>query len=101
MPDGPCVWQKSVKAALPEGPALIIKGVHRCGSKAYIELLVSLLDGDTKLRSACVPLLGLEGADLERVMRERGAERVRVFGGYQDQPYHRQKSVDLVLVAEK
>ncbi len=101
MPDGPCVWQKSIQTTLPEGPALIIKGVHRCGSRAYIELLVSLLASDTKLRSASVPFLGLEATDLERLLRESGAERVRVFGGYQDRPYDRQKSVDLVLVAEK
>ena len=101
MPDGPCVWQKGLRTALPDGPALIIKGVHRCGSRAYIELLVNLLESDTKMRSAGVPFLGLEGADLERVMREGGADRVRVFGGYQDQTYDRQKSADLVLVAEK
>ncbi len=101
MPDGPCVWQKSVRTTLPEGSALIVKGVHRCRDRAYIELLVSLLEGDTKIRSTCVPLLGLEVANMERLMREYGAARTSVFGGYQDQPYDRQKSVDLVLVAGK
>jgi SAM-dependent methyltransferase len=101
MPNGPCVWQKGVQTTLPDGPALIIKGVHRCGDRAYVELLVNLLESDTKMRSTCVPFLGLVAADLERVMRETGAKRVNVFGGYQDQPYDPQKSVDLVLVAEK
>jgi SAM-dependent methyltransferase len=101
MPDGPCLWQKSVRVTLPDGPSLIIKGVHRCGGRAYIELLVSSLEGDTKIRSTCVPFLGLEAVNLERVMRAHGAARVSVFGGYQDQPYDPQKSVDLVLVAEK
>jgi len=101
MPDGPCVWQRGVSTTLPDGPSLIIKGVHRCGDRAYVELLVSLLEGETKLRSTCVPFLGLESTDLERMMRECGAGRVRVFGGYQGEPYDREKSVDLMLVAEK
>jgi SAM-dependent methyltransferase len=101
MPDGPCVWQKSVRAALPDGPALIMKGVHRCGDKAYIELLVSSLEDEIKMHSTCIPFFGVEAADLERVMKESGADRVSIFGGYKDQPYDRLKSIDLVLVAEK
>jgi len=101
MPDGPCVWQKGVRTTLSDEPALIIKGVHRCGDRAYIELLVNLLECDTKMRSTCVPFLALDLADLERVMRESGAERISVYGGYQDQPYDPRKNVDLVLVAER
>jgi SAM-dependent methyltransferase len=94
MPNGPCVWQKGVRATLPDGPSLIIKGVHRCGDRAYVELLVNPLESNTKMRSSCVPFL-------ERVMRASGAERISVFGGYQDQPFDRLKSTDLVLIAEK
>lgn len=101
MPDGPCVWQKSVRTTLPDGAALVIKGVHRCGDQAYVELLVSLLEGDARLRSTCVPFMGFESEALERAMRESGAEGVRVFGGYAGQPFDRAKSIDLVLVAEK
>jgi len=101
LPDGPCVWHKDVRATLQDGPALIIKGVHRCGPRAYIELLVGYLEGNAKMRSDCVPLLGLEASDLEHHMREHGASRVSIFGGYQNQPYDRQKSADLVIVAEK
>ena len=33
LPDGPCVWQKCRRTALPQGEVLITKGVHRCGGR--------------------------------------------------------------------
>ena len=33
--------------------------------------------------------------------RAAGAGEMRFFGGYQDQPYDRPQSVDLLMVAEK
>jgi len=33
--------------------------------------------------------------------RRAGAARVEVFGGYQQQPYNRQQSIDLLIVSEK
>ena len=101
LPDGPCVWQKSACATLPDGPALIIKGVHRCGGRAYVDLLVNSLESDRKMRTDCVPFLGLEATDLVRLMQASGAIRVSIFGGYQDQPYDRHRSTDLIVVAEK
>ena len=41
LSDGPCVWQKCRRAALPQGDVLILKGVHRCGRQGYVELLVA------------------------------------------------------------
>lgn len=101
LPDGPCVWQRSVRTTRPEGPALLIKGVHRCGGRAYVELLVRGLEAESRMRAESVPFLGLEAADLEQAMRAHGATRVGLFGGYHDQPYDRLQSADLILVAEK
>ena len=53
------------------------------------------------MRSESTPFLGLEASDLDRVARAAGAKEVAIFGGYQDQPYDRRQSVDLVMVAEK
>jgi SAM-dependent methyltransferase len=101
LPDGPSVWQKCRRAALPTGDVLIIKGVHRCGTRGYVDLLVSDPSAGTLLQSECVGFLGLESADLERMARRAGAAGVTFVGGYQDQPYDRQQSVDLVMVAER
>ena len=104
LPDGPCVWQKCQRTTLPHsspGELLILKGVHRCGNRGYVELVVTNLSGDTTMQSESTPFLGLEAADLERMARSAGARTVALFGGYQDQPYDPLKSVDLVMVAEK
>jgi SAM-dependent methyltransferase len=101
LPDGPCVWQKCQKATLSQNEVLILKGVHRCGPRGYVELIVADLSGSAPLRSESTPLFGIEAPELERMTKEAGAKKVTLFGGYQDQPYERQASVDLVLVAEK
>jgi len=137
LPDGPCVWQKCRRAALPasapddshkgtdvlfadkgshavnhlpspssvppfsSGDVLILKGVHRCGDRGYVELIVTDLSGNAAMRSEATPFLGLEASELDRMARTAGAKEVAIFGGYQDQPYDRQQSVDLLIVAEK
>lgn len=99
LADGPCLWQKSVRAKLPPGEVLILKGVHRCGKQGYVDL--ALLDpaSGQLLHSESLPFLGLEAENLEHQARQAGAGHVEFFGGYQGQPYQRGKSVDLVMVA--
>ena len=99
LPDGPCVWQKCLRAVLPPADVLILKGVHRCGSRGYVDLIV--VGQDKIAHHESVPFLGLEPEPLERAMLQAGARRVSRFGGYQEQPYNRQESVDLLLIAEK
>jgi hypothetical protein len=53
------------------------------------------------MRSESTPFLGLDPADLDRMARAGGAKKIAIFGGYQDQPYDRQQSVDLLMVVEK
>jgi hypothetical protein len=45
--------------------------------------------------------LGLEASDLDRMAQAAGARTVAMFGGYKDESYEPQQSVDLVMVAEK
>ena len=101
LPDGPCVWQKCRRTALAQREVLIIKGVHRCGTRGYVDLVVTALDAGAEMRSESVPFLGLEAAQLEQMARQSGAGQVSFAGGYQEQPYDRQASTDLVMVAEK
>jgi SAM-dependent methyltransferase len=137
LPDGPCVWQKSRRVALPpavpgaavggtqplfadkglhavdhlpsvspvpaasSADALILKGVHRCGNRGYVDLIVTDLAGNAAMRSESTRLLGLEAAELDRMAKAVGAKKITIFGGYQDQPYEPQKSVDMVMVADK
>jgi SAM-dependent methyltransferase len=101
LPDGPCVWQKCQRTALPRGEVLIVKGVHRCGSRGCLELVVANLAGSAPMKSESLALLAFEASELEGMARAAGAREVRLFGGYQDQTYDRQASDDLIVVAEK
>ena len=101
LPDGPCVWQKCRRATLPQGEVLIVKGVHRSGVRGYVELIVAGLSGQRPLQTECVPWLGLEVADLQSMLEAAGAGEIRFFGGYQDQPYDRAQSVDLLMMAKR
>lgn len=101
LPEGPCVWQKCKRATLPQGEVIIIKGVHRYGGQGFVELIVTTLEGDVTMHSDSVRFLGLKSEELQRMARESGAKHVQFFGGYQSQPYDRQTSTDLVMVASK
>jgi SAM-dependent methyltransferase len=101
LPEGPCIWQKCRPATLKDREVLIIKGVHRCAGCGYVELLVAEAAGGALLRTDCVRFFGLEPAALESMARAAGASEVRFFGGYREEPYERQKSADLLMVATK
>ncbi len=101
FPEGPAVWQKCVRSSRPEGDAVIIKGVHRCGGKAHVELLLVPVDSPAGMKSARIPLICLEAAELEGMLREGGASHIDFYGGYQGQPYERERSVDLIAVARR
>ncbi len=101
MEDGPCVWQKCKRAELPQGDVLIHKGIHRCGPRGFVNLLVSTLEDPPSFRTDSVRFLGLEADDLASFARRAGADNVQFFGGYRGQPYDRQESVDLIMVAER
>lgn len=101
LTDGPCLWQKCRRATLAQGEVLIVKGVHRCGLQGYVDLVVTALNENVRMQSESVQFLGLEAAELERMARSAGASEVKFFGGYQDQPYDPQQSVDLVMIAQK
>lgn len=101
LPEGPCVWQKSLRHRLAAGDGLILKGVHRAGTRAFVDLVVQSVENGQRLFAESVPFLALEATDLEQAARRAGAGRVEIAGGYHGQPYQRQTSTDLVLTAFK
>jgi SAM-dependent methyltransferase len=101
LPDGPCVWQKCHRARLPQGDALILKGVHRCDRRGYVELAVADPNGGPLLAHESPQFLGMEEAELDAMARQAGASQVQIFGGYGEQPFDREASIDLVMVASR
>jgi hypothetical protein len=94
LPDGPCVWQKLKRATLAQAEVLILKGLHRCGSCGYVELVVTGLTGGKPLYGESVPFLGLDAEELEHMARQSGATRVAFLGGYRGERFEAAKSVD-------
>lgn len=101
LPDGPCHWQKSKRATLERGDVLITKGVHRSGSRGYMDLVVTPLDALSEMHSESAAFLGIEAGELEQIARGAGASSIRLLGNYNNQPYDRDGSVDLIVIAEK
>ena len=102
LPDGPCIWQKCVKKSATEENVAILKGVHRCTDRGYVELVeIKDSEGAAPIRARSVGFLGLRSQDLEAVAREHAAEEVAFFGNHHDQPYDAERSADLIMVARK
>ena len=80
---------------------IIFKGVHRHGSAGFVDLVVSSWADPHAWRSECVPFLGFEASTLEQWVRASGADTVALYGGYRAEPYGRETSTDLIVVAEK
>ena len=102
LPEGPCIWQKLIRQTTAQGKSAILKGVHRCQDKGYVELVI-IDDGanDASIPSRSVRFLGLKADDLGAIARESGAMDVTFFGSHQHQPYDAGKSPDLIMVATK
>ena len=57
--------------------------------------------GESGMRADCATMHALEAADLAAMARRNGGAEVEFFGGYQEQPYDRDTSVDLLMVARR
>jgi len=101
LPDGPCQWHKCQRATLERGEVLIAKGVHRAGAGGYMDLVIASLDTPAGMQTESIPFLGFEAHALSEIARKAGASAVQLVGNYQEQPYDRDNSVDLIVVAEK
>jgi SAM-dependent methyltransferase len=99
LPDGPCRWQKCFRMMGRQGELLVVKGVHRSGGSGFVNLIVAPLDQPAKMESESIGLLGLDAAVLEQAARSHGASRIEFHGGYDGQPYQRETSTDLMMVA--
>ncbi|MGD0898212.1 MAG: class I SAM-dependent methyltransferase, partial [Thermoguttaceae bacterium] len=56
LEDGPCLWQKCLRTTLPQGDALLLKGVRRSGSRGFVDLVVMRPEGGPPVFSESVPL---------------------------------------------
>ncbi len=99
LPDGPCLWQKSVPLPAEAGTGVILKGLHRHGETGYVDLVISRQEPVPSLHSESIRWWGLNVDVLTDWFSECGGEVLGVFGGYGDEPYQAATSVDLIVVA--
>jgi hypothetical protein len=101
LPDGPCVWQKCRWATLGDDAWIVVKGVHRSGSRGYVNLVATRAHTQPQMQHDSVPFLGLRAAELAEMAGRAGAGEVLLFGGYEEEAYVADASTDLIMTAEK
>lgn len=102
LPDGPTVWQKCKRVPLDGVDHVLVKGVHRAGNRGFVDLVdLTLMPDGVVPRYDCPTFLGLEAADVVRMAGQAGAREVRCYGGYRGAAYERDRSTDLIVVAER
>ena len=101
LPEGPCVWQIVKRVTVAERDLLLVKGVHRCGSGGFVDLVVVPLDTEGPPHTESVPLLAIDSDDLQQMARSAGAADVGLYGDYQRTPFDSGQSPDIIVVATK
>ncbi len=101
LPEGPCTWQVIKPATVAGRELFLVKGVHRCSSGGFVDLIVLPTGPGTSPHTESTPLLAIEAAELEQMAEKAGARSVMLYGNYQRAPYDRERSADLVMLAIK
>ena len=102
LPDGPMVWQKTLRTRYDGRDHLLLKGIHRSGTNTRVEVLDLMLEQPSLERwSESTPLLPIAAEDLVSSARAAGASEVETFGDYRRIPYDRTNSPDLIAVFHK
>lgn len=102
MSDGPTVWQKTLRLSVDGKDHILLKGIHRAGDGAWVEVVDLELgpNGLTKW-SESTSLVGISPDDICLPAKSAGAVRIEAFGNYRREPYDRQASQDLIVVCRK
>lgn len=102
LPDGPMVWQKTVRIQHDGREHLLLKAIHRSGINIRVEVLDLTLDQPSPERwSESTPLLPITADDLISFAKAAGASQVEAFGDYRCTPYDRATSPDLIAICHK
>jgi len=96
-PDGPVVWDKSMRVRLKGGEHLLQKGIHRCAGRGYVDFVLTSLQS-FEVTTRCAEFVGLRRNWLEEQLRGNGFSRVQCFGGYGRQEFDEGKSGDLIVI---
>ncbi len=100
--EGPCTWQKCRRATIEGTDHVLLKGIHRVGAVGHVEFAAIALEG-----GGATPVydtarfLGFERAEFEGLARAANAAEVEIWGDYQQRPFDRARSPDLLAVVTR
>lgn len=100
---GTTVWQKCLRAGYNGEDHVLLKALHRCGDRAYIDFVDLTLDdsGQALPRFDAAEFSGIDHEHLSQVARLHGASDVVLFGSYDGAPYDRTRSNDLLFTCRR
>jgi len=101
LPDGPPQWQKCVRASLPQGERMLVKGVQRCGERAFVHLIAAALDPRLHWESTCSELLTLDARRWRDLISQLPGAICSLYGNYEGHPFQPETSPDVILAADK
>ncbi len=97
--EGPTSLQKCEVMQNNEGRRILLKGLHRAGSRGYIDLIdLQMTSAGWVKRFDTPSFLGIEAKDLSAAVRSNGGRDLQLYGNYQEEPYDREQSADLICV---
>lgn len=102
LSEGPTLWQKCKRLTIDGTDSILLKCIHRVGSRGFVDFAHLRLDGDAvESRTETSVILGFEADELTAAARESGAESIGLIGSYANDPYNRAGSNDLILTCRK
>ena len=100
--EGETTWTKCKRVRIEGSDRILLKGIHRVGSTAFIDFLdLTLLDDDVSARFDGATLLGFEARDLLTAVERSGGSDPQLYGTFELEPYDREHSPDLILVCRR
>jgi SAM-dependent methyltransferase len=102
LDEGVTIWQKCKRLTLDGQDRVLLKSIHRAGSRGFLDLAeLTLTSAGVESRFDAAVFDGLEAHDLSAFLRQTGGTEPRLYGSFQLEPYVRHHSTDLILVSHR
>lgn len=102
FPDGPTEWRTIKLLPHDDGQRLLLKGIHRSGAAAHVDLLdLRLAGGEVERRLHSVSFRGIRECDMAAAVQAAGGVDCRFHGSQQFEPYAAAASPDLIAVYKR
>ncbi|MFH1746140.1 MAG: class I SAM-dependent methyltransferase [Planctomycetota bacterium] len=102
LSEGPTTWQKCKRIRLGDDDRIVLKGIHRIGSRGFVDFVALDLKDDTVTSHFhTANIHGFEAQMLQSLAERAGLTEIQLFGSYDEQPYDREESQDIILVAHR